>query len=458
MALRLNFTKAAIAALRPPPPGQRLTVHDTKVLGLQLRVTPTGVKTFSVFKRVGGGNPERITLGRSPDMTVEQVRIRATEVIAAIVGGANPAAAKRTRKAELIFAELFAEYLDRHAKPRKRTWKEDEAKYRLYLAKELGTKKLSAINRADIATVHSKVTKQGKPVTANRVLALISSVYGWALSAGVWQNNPAKGIRKNREHSRDRFLQANELPRFFTAVAAETNDVIRDYFLMSLLTGARRANVLAMQWREIDFARSEWRIPRTKNDSPQTVPLMPEAVALLGRRQAETESPYVFPGPGQTGHLVEPKNGWRRIFDRDELSQLLASIQAAKSQFKVAESHSLSESLSRARKVAKRLGLDTSKTRIEGVRIHDLRRTLGSWQARTGASLAIIGKSLNHKSVVTTGIYARLDTDPVRESMSRATAAMFEAAGAKRAGNVVKLPRGIREGKNKNKKVGRVVA
>ena len=66
---------------------------------------------------------------------------------------------------------------------------------------------------------------------------------------------------------------------------------------------------------------------------------------------------------------------------------------------------------------------------IENLRIHDLRRTLGSWQARTGASLPIIGKSLNHKTHQATAIYARLDLDPVRRSVNTATTAMMQAAG-----------------------------
>jgi hypothetical protein len=94
-------------------------------VGLQIRVTPNGVKTFSLFRRVKGGNPERVTLGRYPTMTIEQARKRAAQVNTVIETGANPAAVKRALKEESTFADLFSDYLDRHAKPRKRTWKED---------------------------------------------------------------------------------------------------------------------------------------------------------------------------------------------------------------------------------------------------------------------------------------------------------------------------------------------
>jgi integrase len=435
MVERLNFTKTAIRALPQAPIGTRLTYRDTKIPGLELRVTPAGVKTFSVFRRVKGGGPERITIGifrEHGGTTVEKARKRAAQINSAIDGGANPAAAKRAHKSEMVFAELFRDYVERHAKPRKRTWREDESKYALYLAKPLGAKKLSGIDRADIATVHSAVTHQAKPVTANRVLALVSSVFGWAVKVGLWNANPAKGIPRNQERSRDRFLQAAELPRFFAALGDEPNDTIRDYFLLSLLTGARRANVLAMKWTELDFDRAEWRIPRTKNDDPQTIPLTVEAIAILAERRQGSTSPYVFPGSGRNGHLVEPKGGWRRIFDRDELRQLTPLIAKSGGRFVDRPEDGLTPNLERARHAAKKLRLDTANLRMTNLRIHDLRRTLGSWQARTGASLSIIGKSLSHKSIQTTAIYSRLDIDPVRESVERATSAMLVAAGVKK--------------------------
>jgi integrase len=123
---------------------------------------------------------------------------------------------------------------------------------------------------------------------------------------------------------------------------------------------------MAMRWSEIDFKETTWRIQETKNGTPQTVPLTGAVLEILQERRRNTSSFFVFPGPGKTGHLVEPKTAWKRI---------------------------------------------CTAAGISGVRIHDLRRTMGSWQAKTGASLPIIGKSLNHKNASTTSIYARLDLD-----------------------------------------------
>ncbi len=146
-----------------------------------------------------------------------------------------------------------------------------------------------------------------------------------------------------------------------------------------------------MQWSEIHLERGEWRIPITKNGDSQTVTLIAEVVEILRARQGVNQT-WVFPGSGVTGHLVEPKKAWKRVLERAGIANL---------------------------------------------RIHDLRRTLGSWQAKTGASLVIVGKSLNHKSPSTTAIYARLDLDPVRESVDRATSAMLVAAGLKESADVV---------------------
>lgn len=381
---KFNFTKAAIEALPLPEKGWSYH-YDLKVHGLGIGIGATGKKSFILYRKING-KPERINLGRYPDLTIEQARGKASELNADIANGINPSEIKRGRKAELTFAELFHDYIERHSKHKKKTWAEDQAQFRIYLEKPLGKKKLSTIDRKSIAHIHTSITKAGYAPTANRVKALLSSVFGWAISAGLWESNPAIGIKSNKETQRDRFLQSDELSKFFKALAEEENKTIRDYVLLSLLTGARRSNVQAMQWQDINFERAEWRIEETKNGTPQTVPLSPEAIEILQNRKPPNNSIFVFPGSGKSGHLEEPKKGWKRILER---------------------------------------------AGIENLRIHDLRRTLGSWQAKTGASLAIIGKSLNHKNQNTTAIYARLDLDPVRDSVNKATSAMLKAAGLK---------------------------
>jgi len=202
-------------------------------------------------------------------------------------------------------------------------------------------------------------------------------------------------VRQFAESSRERFLQPDEVSRFFKALVDEPNETIRDYLMMSLLTGARRADVLSMRWDQVNFERAEWRIPTTKSGKPHTIPLLGEAVSILKRRHPNghcDEKPYVFGGPGVRGHLVEPKKGWRRVLDRAELYQLTEWIGEEKgwTQTQIAEARTGShfrKPLKEARAAIKALGRDPRAARIVDLRIHDLRRTLGSWQAATGASL-----------------------------------------------------------------------
>ena len=225
-------------------------------------------------------------------------------------------------------------------------------------------------------------------------LLLVSSIFGRAIEWGLAENNPAKGIRRNRETSRARFLQADELPRFFEAVATEASEAVRDYVLLSLLTGARRENVISMRWKDISLTQSRVGNPANQERYGADNPTVGRGGRRPSRAVNETLRvlPLYFRETGKSGHLVEPKKGWQQVLAR---------------------------------------------AGIENLRLHDLRRSLGSWQAKTGASLAVIGKSLHHKNTQTTAIYARLDLDPVRDAVGRATAAMYSAGGVKPAPKIV---------------------
>jgi integrase len=377
----LNFTKLSVGSLQPSPDGKRRYVYDIKENGLLVQITGTGRKTFQLYKK-HQGRPIRVSIGTFPEYSIENARRKAREVKIALDTGENPNDTTRAQRQEMTFSDLFQVYLERHAKIRKLTWHEDETYYKRHLLL-IGKKRLSELTRRDIASIHSRIGKD-HPTHANRVLALISSIIGRGIEYGLYEKiNPCIGIRRFPEKPRERFLSGEELGRFFSALENEPNSTARDFFLVALLTGARRSNVLAMQWADIDFKNATWKIQKTKNGTPQTVHLTDAVLEIFHDRHERAESIFVFPGLGQTGHFVEPKKAWKRIREA---------------------------------------------AGIEGARIHDLRRTLGSWQAKTGASLSVIGKSLNHKSPSTTSIYARLDLDPVRTSIDKAVAAMLEAA------------------------------
>lgn len=444
---KLNFTKTALLALAPPEAGKRMAVYDEKVPKLAMRITAAGSRTFYVVKRAGA-NMAWVKLGTFPEMTVEQARGEAQKILGEFATGANPAAARRAIREEPTFAEMFEQFLaekkKRDGSPISEKTKRDYSDVlRLYL-EPIKSSKLSHVTRADVKAIHSKATKKSA-AQADRALAVVSSVFNFAADLEIFTGtNPAGRIKKNPAPSRDRFAQAAELPYLFAAIAESS---LADFFLLSLLTGARRSNVQAMAWRDLDLDARIWRIGMTKNGTPQNVTLSPEAVAaLVARKRTTGTSPFVFPGEGKTGHLVEPKKAWAAILLRSSLRRLLNHLEELgkltaeerqRVDKQITEAPAAAEK--RYRAIADALEIDPALYDMTDLRIHDLRRTLGSWQAKTGASMAIIGKSLNHKTHQATAIYARLDLDPVRQSVETATQAMLEAAGIKQPAEVVKL-------------------
>jgi integrase len=404
---KFNFTKKALAVLPGSASGQRVYYHDSDTRGLTLAVSPAGKKVFVLYRKVAG-KPERITIGPYPDLTIEQARGKAAELNGAIARGENPAAKRRNVQEEMTLGELFATYLEHHAKPHKKSWHDDQEIFNLHLS-AWKLRKVSDIRRMDVVTLHSRIGKSAK-YQANRVVALLRCMFGKAGEWGWHGENPATKIKPFKEHKRERFLQPEEVPYFFEALGDELNETARDFFFIALLTGARRANVQAMRWEEINFPSATWTIPETKSGESVTVALTVTALGILENRKASSRSEFVFPGDGKSGHLVEPKAAWRRILERAATIQKKNWLEANPGKHEAD------------------FAKEFPSAGFQDLRIHDLRRTLGSWQANSGTSLPIIGKSLGHKSLAATQIYARLNIDPVRASVNKATDALLAAA------------------------------
>jgi integrase len=373
-----RLTKQVIDETPFPSAGQ-VFVRDAELPGFALRVTQ-GRKSFILEKRIRG-RMRRLTIGPYGPLTVDQARKLAATHVGAIAQGDDPAQVRQDRLHEPTFADLTEQYLERHA-PRKRSARDDRGMLTTHLA-VFRTRKLTDLNRNDVARLHSKVGDTA-PYRANRLVSLLRKMFNLARDWGLYDGeNPATRIQVFREESRDRFVQPEELPRLFQAIADEPNLAVRAVFLTALLTGARRTEVLTMQWDDVSLTRAEWRIPHTKAGRPHLLPVPHALVATLRILPRVDGNPYVFPGENGAGHLKNMKRAWDRI---------------------------------------------RVKAGIQDVRFHDLRRTVGSWLAGSGESLHLIGKVLNHSDVSTTAIYARLNLNPVRQALERNASKMLEAA------------------------------
>jgi integrase len=381
MVTKINLTKRTIKALEVPSQGG-VYHRDLTTPNLQLCVTSAGTKTYYRVGRINGQNV-RLRIGTVEEYTPSQARAECLSLSALIARGIDPRDDK-TDANKVTLGQLFGWYLEHHAKPHNRCWQRDERRFNRVL-KKWSNKKLTSITTESLTRLHHKVTAESGPYAGNHLIELVTKLYNKAIDIGWATTNPCRGVKLNKEVSRERFLLPEEVPRFFTAVSNLVREGTRDFFLMLLYTGARRDNVCSMRWDDIQFEVGVWTIPaeNAKGGEVMRLPLSEFALEILERRFKDSESEWVFPGGGKTGHLVEPKAAWDKV-----------------------------------RKEAK----------LGDMRMHDLRRTLGSWQAAQNTSLQIIGKSLGHSDLRATAIYARLQLDPVRESVSAATAAMLKIA------------------------------
>jgi integrase len=273
----------------------------------------------------------------------------------------------------MTFGELFELYYARHAA--QRTRRPDNARYFFQRhGRHWASTPITSLTRGQLQDWVDDVGAERGKAAANRAINLMAAVINWGIKRGYLPSidNPCRGVERFKVKSRERFVLPHELDRLKAAINEE-KPVLRDFFWMLLLTAARRGNVLAMRWQDVDTSLAVWRIPETKNGDSQYVALSHAALAVLNRRINDPgRSDWVFPGKGKDGHLKEPKRAWQRIL--------------------------------------KRAGL-------ENLRIHDLRRTVGSYMAIKGADGFLIAKALGHKDLRSTQVYARMNLEPVRQAI-----------------------------------------
>jgi len=421
-----KFTKTTIAALPLAPKGKRYFVNDSDVKGLVLMVTGTGSKSFYLRKNINKVK-ERILIGKFPDLPIEEARKIVMHKLSLIAQGVNPVAEKRRKREEMTLGELFHEYMERYSKPNKKSWIYDQREIIKYLSHWFN-RKLSDINKPEIRHLHETIHKKNGLYQANRMLERLRAMYNKAIEWDWEGINPTAGIKKYKEKSRDRFIQPHEMPHFMYALNTEQNETVRDFFWILLLTGARKTNTLQMRWQEINWELKSWRIPDSKNGEVLNLPLIDRVVEILRTRRFLTNSEWVFPGENPEKHYNDPKRAWRRTLKRATISlwstdpELKVLIDELKQ--KIDETYFGDKLFAQIKVQAKDRGVILPEG-LMNIRLHDVRRTLGSYQAINGSSLQVIGQSLGHKSMQSTQVYSRLTLEPVRQSVESAAGLMF---------------------------------
>jgi integrase len=360
---------------------------DPKATGFGIRSYEGGSKSFFIDYRLAG-RQRRYTIGPYPRWSAEAARERAKELRRGIDKGEDPAGDKRARRTAPTIQDLIDRYSADHLPkkalvgPRLR----DEQKMLAEIGDRLGKHtKVTDIHGGDIADMHRRITESGRPVRANRVLAIASKMFSLALvpKAGetlAWRNaalgNPVKGVAHNREEARERFFSQAELTAISDALARYRGGAA-DCVRLIMLTGCRPLEAMKAEWSEFDNEPGFWVKPsaHTKARKVHKLPLNPAAIELVERLRKDRKSKWVFPGDKPGAHLTVLSRVWE--FVRKQTG----------------------------------LGADA--------RLYDLRHSFASVGAGGGLSLHVIGKLLGHSQSKTTERYAHLASDVLREATEK---------------------------------------
>ena len=383
---RIKFTQKVIDALPVPESGQKIYYDTDSNDGLCILASYGGSKTY-FMQMYFGGRGIKTKLGSAHRIKLAEAKILAHTAREKAEQGVDPNKERNEALRDMTLKQYFYEqYYPRHVQvyTKPKTQAKEDTMFRNNLA-PFHNRKMMSITRAEVERLHVELKERISLYTANRAIGMLKHMYNKAIEWGypAHNGNPAVGIKMFREKSRERFLMPDEVRRFFAALAEEPNEMFRNYVLLSLFIGQRRSNMLSMRWSNIDLNLGVVLFPDSKNGDPQRIPLITQAIEILSdmRRYAKDDWVFSSNAGSKSGHVEDFHRPWYALL--------------------------------------KRAG-------IEDMRIHDLRRTFGSYQAITGASLHIIGKALGDKTSAATRVYSRLTMDPIRDSIQRAADKMLE--------------------------------
>jgi integrase len=296
----------SIAALKPR--ADRYIVRDAKVAGLELRVHPDGTKVWTLRYRIHG-EQRRLKLGALSRLSLAKARARAQQELRKVDAGIDPQAERQAARVAVQVAKansieaLCAAYIERHAKPKKRTWRDDQSKITCEILPAWKGRPVTSITRRDCRGLVQAIADRDATIYANRIAALLSRLFRFAVDEEIITANPAAHLPKPGAEAQTRPAGEQE-PRPYTtdeirALWAATDaeaPPLRALYRLGLITGQRPGEIAGMEWGELHGAW--WTIPgrRTKNGRDHRVYLPPSALDALRDVPQIADEARVFVG------------------------------------------------------------------------------------------------------------------------------------------------------------------
>ena len=308
------LTDSTLKGIKPPATGQ-VEVADLRCAGLSFRITAAGVRSWSFrFRDPQSGNDARSTIGHYPDVSLGEAREAADALRGKVAKGVNPISEKRRDRREAsskTFQALSDRYMEEHARRFKRSADADERNLRLHVLPKWSKRRYDHIRRSDVIELVEGMVKAGSPVQANRVQALISMIFSFAVDSDLMEANPCSRLRKRGAENREtRVLSDDEIRQFWRrAVLPPVTRRVGLALRLTLLTGCRPGEAAGIGRKELSdldqAGNAVWLLPpeRSKNGRAHMVPLseLARSTVLAAIDLISDEDHYLFPSPVETG-------------------------------------------------------------------------------------------------------------------------------------------------------------
>jgi integrase len=417
-----RITKRTVDALKTT--GREFVRWDGELTGFGVRVRASGSRSFVAVYRTGGRDTplRRVTIGAVGKIEADKAREEARKIIRQAELGHDRAAEKAKARAEMTFDKVCDLYVAEGCETKKpSTLTTDRGRIERHIKPLLGKKRVGEITRTDVekfmrdvaagkTAADEKTKPRGRAIveggkgTATRTVGLLGGIMSFAVARQLRSTNPVRGVKRYADRKRETFLSPAELSKIGVALSVlehdSTNPTAIAIIRLLAFTGARKSEIAALRWPEVDIERGYLRLGDSKTGA-KVIPIGAPACEVLASVAAVEGSDYVFPASSGKGRFQGVERVWQKV---------------------------------------------RAAAGFPALRLHDLRHSFASVGLARGDALQVIGAILGHADVKTTSRDAHLANDPVKKAADEISRSVQAAFAGKATAEVIDLTSARRRG------------